>query len=183
MSAHPRPAAHTVARGHVRLDRPAIVPNDPAPPDPLDGLVRDVFAHVNGVLLLIEFVKHFGYALSYEQIAIILYGDTPDIRRDSRTHRMRDHAISRVTLRLNAALARHKKPCAIVCVRGVGYKLASGDPTRQKQRRYTPAEKTKLLQRYHYLRATQPDLSGVAICRKLGVPRRTLGAWLNKPPT
>ena len=38
MSAQPRADARRIAPGHVRLDRPAIVPNDPAPPAPLTEL-------------------------------------------------------------------------------------------------------------------------------------------------
>ena len=153
MSAQPRPAAHTVARGHVRLDRPAIVPNDPAPPDPLDGLVFRIYGYQVEILMCLALKDAFGRVLTYCDLAVAAWGDTPQVRADSdnrQTQRVLRHHI----MALNKRLAKHDEPFAVVNVRGKGYKLTdrASAPT-VRPRHHSAADRVRIVAEVARLRA------------------------------
>ena len=178
MTADPR----RIAPGHNRLMR-VVTPNDPAPPDPLDGLVRAVFPDHGELHLFVAFVDHFGHVLTFEQIAVIFYGDTPVVRRASRTRAFRRGYIGSYVFRLNERLVRYRQPYRIESVRGVGYRLVAGAPTQTRKRRYTPAERAAILERYRALTVQHPDWTKKRRCEELHTPVKTVGAWLQEEKT
>lgn len=174
MSAQPR--AHTVARGHVRLDRAPVEVNEPTPaPDPLETLVATLYDRYAEPLVCKAFVENFGQVLTFEDLAVAAWGDTPQVREMSRLRRVRQYSLSTFVSRINARLALHKTPYVIVNVRGVGYRMQHG--TRKKLRKYTPRERAVLLRKIAEMKAAHPNMSQNQICRRLGMSSKTLWGW------
>ena len=181
MSAQPRPAAHTVARGHVRLDRPTIVPNDPAP-DPLDGLVFRIFSYQVEILILLALKDAYGCIFSYQDLAVVAWGDTPEVRADSadpQTRRVLRHHL----MNINKRLAKHGEPFVIANERGKGYRLADrADATIQRCRYYTTADRKRIVAEVARLRAEHPEWTKEAVCETAGVCRQSYNAWRVRYP-
>lgn len=174
MNADPR----RIAPGHVRLMR--VVETNDAAPDPLDGLVRATFPDHGELHLFAAFVENFGCVLTFEDIATIFYGDTPAVRKASRTRAMRRGVIGSFVFRLNERLLRYRQAYHIESVRGEGYRLVDGSYSLHRKARYTPEERAAILARYRALVVEHPDWTKKRRCQALGVPRRTVNEWLEK---
>jgi hypothetical protein len=170
--------ARRVAPGHVRLDRPVIVPNAPTPPDPLDNLVWDIFPDCSAVRVFTAFRDAFGCVLTYERIAILHFGDSAEVRQSARVQRWRASNLGALVCRLNERLRRYRQPYHIENVRRVGYRLVDGPYQPQPAIRYTAEQKVTLLAQYHTLRETHPNLTYKQRCRKIGVAHQTVADWL-----
>lgn len=179
MTAH----ARAVGRGHARLDRPRIVPNDPLPPDPLDTLVADIYEYQVEVRICCAFVAAFDRILTYQDIAVAGWGDTPEVRADSATPQTQ-RVIRHHIMFLNRRLKRYDKPFAVVNVRGKGYKLTdrANAPKPMTMTVTTPAKRAALVARYYELRAKHPEWKKEAVYAKLGIARQTFCAWLRRYP-
>lgn len=182
MSAQPRPAAHTVARGHVRLDRPTIVPNTLAAPDPLDGLLTRIYGYQVEILMCLALKDAYGCILSYRDLAVAAWGDTPQVRADSANPQTRRILRNHIT-NINKRLAQHNEPLVVANVRGRGYKLTDREAaTLLKCRRYTAADRKRIVAEVARLRVEHPNWTKDAICETAGVCRQSFNAWLVRYP-
>ena len=129
---------------------------------------------------LIDIVENFGCVLTFEDIATIFYGDTPAVRKASRTRAMRRGVIGSFVFRLNERLLRYRQAYHIESVRGEGYRLVDGSYSLHRKARYTPEERAAILARYRALVVEHPDWTKKRRCQALGVPRRTVNEWLEK---
>ncbi len=186
MSAHPD--SRTVARGHVRLDRPRIAPNDPAStaPNPLVDITIRLYSRASELRMCDMLVENYGELVSIQDIAVALWGSVPS---DDAEWRNLKHVIGTYASRINTRLAAHDYFFTVVNVKNVGYKLIQGNPAlrasgparvhaapKEKRQERSPEERTRLLNRYHDLIAS--GLTQAEACRLVRVKPRTLKTWL-----
>jgi len=180
MSAHPD--SRHVARGHVRIDRSAIVPNAPAAPDPLDGLVNRIYGYQVEILMCLALKDAYGCILSYRDLAVAAWGDTPQVRAESAKPETR-RVLRGHLMHLNKRLAKHGEPFVVANVRGKGYKLTDrATARRQTCRYYTAADRERIVAEVARLRAAHPEWTKEAILERAGVRRQSFNAWRKRYP-
>ena len=177
MSAHPD--SRHVARGHVRIDRSAIVPNAPAAPDPpikeasrVLEVVRAAWPSRPHVAILALLAECFGDVVPYSLIAREVYGcPDSDTLRDAMSHSVRQ---------LRRAFAVQRQKYRIVNVIDRGYQLVEGDP-RLDLPKMGPRQRRvdDVLYEYDLLTKAHPKMSQRAKAERLKVPESTLRGWLD----
>lgn len=177
MSADPR----RIAPGHSRLMRVVEV-NEPTAPDPLDGLVFRIYGYQVEILMCLALKDAFGRVLTYCDLAVAAWGDTPQVRADSdnrQTQRVLRHHI----MALNKRLAKHDEPFAVVNVRGKGYKLTdrASAPT-VRPRHHSAADRVRIVAVVARLRAEHPEWTKEAVFERAGVCRQSYNTWRVRYP-